>query len=141
MAEIKDIYKLLVYVDSERYERHIDNKEHNAEQAMMYLLNIYEKDNKVKRRLALRTLQAAFKLKYLTFTPSKSNPNTFIIDIEPEEGRHLLGTNLWGLWKSGLIDESLKAYGTTKATVEAVIIAVMTSSGLAALITYWITRQ
>jgi hypothetical protein len=126
MADVKDIYKLTKFIDSEKYENtknSISTSPVNAVNDFFNLYNATRRFKKLSNTRAALLLESAMEQGYIL---SVSNSSIgMMYEVSPTKGRHILAKKLY-FFRVGLWDESMKHYDTTKS--------VIISSGIAALI-------
>jgi len=121
MAEMKDMCKLVRYVDSDKYDNTVAHKMHDDKQALTQLVDLYADRGYIRKRIYKRSrskiagvLADAFEHKYLKMaSKDESSVSTAIaIDTTPK-GRHFIAKK-WFIYPAGLVDDSLKAYGRSQ---------------------------
>jgi len=109
---MKDMYKLVKYIDTDQYQELIDsNSFQNHGEGLQALRDGYR-----KRRLWLRA--SDFKIAKI-FRNAKEHGYVDWLEqksgklVVTSKGRHLLGKKFY-FYRAGLVDDSLKAYGRSQ---------------------------
>ncbi len=126
MAEMKDMYRLTCYVASEEYDK-IDGSIKAVlthSQAIQSLIDSYKDKASISTDKCIRIIQAAVEHEYIKAVGNDQTGTLY--DITPIKGNHLIAKKF--RLPVGLIDESLKTYGTT--------ITLLAGGGAGAIILY-----
>jgi len=110
MAEMKDMYKLARYIDSDEYDTPM-RAVLNGLDAINDCAKRYALKSKVSRNKASKVIEAAIEHKYVRVLGDDSSG--IVLDVTPIKGRHFIAKK-WFIYPSGLIDDSLKAYGRSQ---------------------------
>ncbi|MGA3150447.1 MAG: hypothetical protein ABSD10_02450 [Candidatus Saccharimonadales bacterium] len=128
MAEMKDMYKLVRYIDSNRYEILSHTQTFKAQnEALLALTQDYIKSRKLRKpseSTVAAILVASKEHGYIDWL--SSNWTLYVTSIK---GRHFIGKKFF-IYPAGLVDDSLKAYGRsqrfyTGAVVGGAILAII----------------
>lgn len=127
MAEMKDMYKMTKYIDSDRYDK--------LTESFLGLTNDVTLGMTADDYVSYRRLNKPSKTKTLSFIHlTKKNKYINWLDREKTmlhvtaEGHHLLGKKAY-FYRSGLIDESLKHYDKTQTVFIIVLTSIITAIG------------
>jgi hypothetical protein len=123
MAEMRDVYKLVKFISSRKYEMHPvrTSDELDAFGAVLGLALVYVGDDIHKQGKTHRVFHAAHEKGYIRLIQGNR------IVITPK-GTHLLGKKLYFL-RVGLWDESLKQYDKTQTVLIIIITSLITAVG------------
>jgi hypothetical protein len=114
MAEVKDAYKFVKYIHSDRYDKFIEQRHgkfKDSESAMTETVDDYIEYRKIKLRRTDVFQSWAYALDngYIQWLDKGKS----MLGVTPIKGTHLLGKKFW-IYRAGLIDDSLKAYGRSQ---------------------------
>lgn len=131
MAEFKDMYKLVKYVDSDKYDEAILDKKRNDEESIKRLEELYAKQRflgrwrKPSHAKIYGVMVDASKHKYIK--PYEDDKFGHAYDTTTK-GRHLIAKKAY-FFRVGLWDESLKDYDKAQTVVILIGTAILTAFG------------
>jgi len=141
MAEVKEMCKLVKYVDSDDYDQLTTGKKQTEEAALRELSNLYIKTKRFRKPSSGKVsgiIYDALEHRYIKFLGDVNNG--YILDTTTK-GRKFIARS-WFIYPTGRIEESMKAYPETRAlflSVANLITAVLAAS-ISAVVTYLLSR-
>lgn len=142
MAEMKDMYKLVKYIDSDEYDTPVRNKT-SRDGAMSELVYKYSIKSGVAQMRVTKVLESALHYDYIKIASDHLSGSYFI--LTPKKGRQLVAKK-WRIYPCGLVEQTMQVYPETHTFYKGVAIAIVGAlatimgAAIGAVITYKLSR-
>ncbi len=122
MTEVKDMYKMALFIDSQEYDTPMKELFRNANQAIINGAERYAKKKKVPVRKAHAVLDNAIAHRYIRVLGDDNSG--YVLDITHGRGRQLIAKK-WLINRCGLREQTMKEYPRTQAMYKVKFVAIV----------------